>query len=114
MTATEALNHSWLCVPISMTLGQSDLVPITKSEKAIKEERRAKMMSLVFAKKKLRKVQARRRWRNVINAVRAMNNMARLVRHGSAGSTSTASSSSSRDEEIDILRKIIYDKLGPD
>lgn len=98
MTATEALNHSWLCVP----------------EKAIKEERRAKMMSLVFAKKKLRKVQARRRWRNVINAVRAMNNMARLVRHGSAGSTSTASSSSSRDEEIDILRKIIYDKLGPD
>ena len=85
-------------------------------EKAVhaKEERRVKMMSLVLAKKKLRKIQARRRWRNVINAVRAMNNMARLVRHGSAGSASTSSSSSSRDEEIEILRKIIYDKLGPD
>jgi len=100
LTAKEALNHSWLHVP----------------EKAahVKEERRAKMMSLVFAKKRLRKVQARRRWRNVINAVRAMNNMARLVRHGSVESASTASSSSSRDEEIEILRKIIYDKLGPD
>ena len=89
---------------------------ILLQEKAVhvKEERRAKMMSLVFAKKRLRKVQARRRWRNVINAVRAMNNMARLVRHGSVESASTASSSSSRDEEIEILRKIIYDKLGPD
>merc|ERR1712227_305922 len=93
-TAIEALNHSWLHIP----------------EKAVhaKEERRVKMMSLVLAKKRLRKVQARRRWRNVINAVRAMNNMTRLVRHGSVESASTASSSSSRDEEIEILRKIIY------
>ena len=71
---------------------------ITPKQKAVK------VFSLVTAKRRLKRIQARRRWRNAINAVRAMQKMSRLL-----GAHQTDFKA-----ENEILRQILRDKLGSD
>jgi len=66
-------------------------------------QKAVKVFSLVAAKRRLKRIQARRRWRNAINAVRAMGKMTSLV----------SSHQVDYKSENEILRKIIRDRLGP-